>query len=186
MSTSSAWLYWLIVGCEAAFWVVLVLALAIRYLLKLPQLSRVFLWSLPGIDLLLLIFTAMDLHGGTVATIAHGLATAYVGFTLAFGGVLVKWADQRFAHRFAGGSAPTPAPTYGWPAVRYEFALWFRCILAWVIALALLVALIAFVDDSQKTRQLQVWPHAAVSTTFLWFFFGPVWRLVFFRRSAES
>jgi hypothetical protein len=186
VNTQSAWLYWLIIGCEAAFWVVLVLALAVRYLLKRPQLSRVFLWSLPGIDLLLLIFTAMDLHSGTMATLAHGLATAYVGFTLAFGGVLVKWADQRFAHRFAGGAAPAPAPSHGWPAVRYEFALWFRCIGAWVITILLLVALIAFIDDRARTRELDVWHQIAFGSTILWFVFGPVWRLVFFRHSAES
>ena len=50
-------LYALIVGCEAAFWLVLLLALVARYLLKRERLSRGLLYSLPGIDLLLLTFT---------------------------------------------------------------------------------------------------------------------------------
>ena len=31
-------------------------------------------------------------------SLREGLATAYVGFTIAFGSVVVEWADQRFAH----------------------------------------------------------------------------------------
>jgi hypothetical protein len=181
VTNDSAYLYWLIIGCEAAFWVVLAAALAIRYLLQRPRLSRIFLWALPAVDLLLLIFTALDLRSGTVATFAHGLATAYVGFTLAFGGVLVTWADQHFAHRFAGGPAPTAAPDLGWAAVRYEFALWLRSIGAWVIALPLLIALIAFIDDEAKTQALENWFRYAFGSVFLWFIFGPLWRLVFFR-----
>src|SRR3954462_3715356 len=101
MPGHSNYLYGWIVGCEAAFWFVLVLALASRYLLKNEKVSRTLLFSLPLIDLALLAFTAMDLKSGTPATFAHGLATAYVGFTVAFGAVAVGWADQRFAFRFA-------------------------------------------------------------------------------------
>src|SRR5262245_48972662 len=116
MASNSAWLYWLIVGCETAFWLLLVLALAARYLLRNARLSRALLLSLPVVDLLLLAFTAVDLESGTPATFAHGLATAYVGFTVAFGSVAVAWADRHFAHRFAGGPVPEKAPSIGWPA----------------------------------------------------------------------
>jgi len=184
MSASSAYLYWLIIGCEAAFWVVLGIALAARYLFARERLSRALLFTLPGIDLLLLVITAIDLKSGTPATFAHGLATAYVGFTLAFGGVLVKWADARFAHRFAGGPAPAPAPSLGWPAVRHEFSLWLRNIVAWVIALVCLNALIAFVGDAANTSELKQWYEFAFGTTLLWFMLGPLWRLVFFKREG--
>ena len=100
MFTQSAYLYALIIACEAAFWVVLALALVARYVFRRMGLSRVLLFALPVVDLMLLVFTALDLRSGTPATFAHGLATAYVGFTVAFGGSLVDWADQRFAHRF--------------------------------------------------------------------------------------
>ncbi|HEU5137901.1 MAG TPA: nuclear transport factor 2 family protein [Steroidobacteraceae bacterium] len=179
-------LYWLIVGCEAAFWLVLALALAVRYLLGHATLSRALLLSLPAIDLLLLAFTAVDLKSGTPATFAHGLATAYVAFTVAFGSVVVRWADDRFAHRFAAGPPPVMPPKYGWPAVRYEFALWFRSILAAVIAILLLIALIAFIDDEKVTAPLHAWFGFAAMWTGAWFIFGPVWSMVFFRRGQRD
>lgn len=184
METESAYLYWFIVGCEAAFWIVLLLALVARYLLKRESLSRALLLSLPGVDLLLFAFTTMDLKSGTTATFAHGLATAYVGFTVAFGSVMVRWADERFAHRFASGPAPAGPPGFGWPAVRYEFNLWFRCIVAWVIAVILLIALIAYVDNEEGTKELLEWFRFAVGCIVLWFIFGPLWRLVLFRRAS--
>jgi len=82
MSNQPAHLYWLILGCEAAFWLLLVLALVVRYVLRRKQLSRALLFALPAVDMLLLATTALDLRAGTPATFAHGLATAYVGFTI--------------------------------------------------------------------------------------------------------
>jgi hypothetical protein len=41
--------------------------------------------------------------------------------------VAVGWADQRFAHWFASGPAPVKPPAHGWPGIRYELFLWFRC-----------------------------------------------------------
>lgn len=183
--SSSAALYAAIIGCEVAFWVVLGLALAARYLLRRERLSRGLLLSLPAVDLLLLTFTALDLHGGTVATFAHGLATAYVGFTVAFGGILVEWADQRFAHRFAGGPPPVASPSRGWPGVLYELKLWGRCIVAWIITIVLLIGLIAFIDNEANTHELESWFRIAFGSTFLWFVFGPLWTLVFFRREES-
>lgn len=186
MPSDATFLYWLIVGCEAAFWLVLALALAARYLLSQTSLSRALLFSLPVIDLLLLAFTAVDLKTGTPATFAHGLATAYVAFTVAFGSVVVRWADDRFAHRFAAGPAPVKPPAYGWPAVRYEFGLWFRCILASVITIVLLIALIAFIGDETVTAPLHSWFLIAAGWTVAWFIFGPAWSLVFFRRGKSA
>lgn len=186
MTDSSALLYGLIIGCEAAFWLLLALALAARYLLRREGLSRALLLSLPVVDLLLLVFTAVDLRGGTPATFAHGLATAYVGFTVAFGSVAVSWADRHFAFRFAGGPAPMKAPSLGWPAVRYEFALWVRSIVAWIIAVVLLIGLIAFIDNDAITEPLQQWFQIASGSIFVWFIFGPAWSLVFFRRTAKT
>jgi hypothetical protein len=137
----------LIVACEAAFWVVLALGLAMRYLARREALSRILLLCLPAVDLLLLTITTIDLRGGTTATFAHGLATAYVGFTIAFGALAVRWADVRFAHRFAGGPPPARPPTRGWSVIRTELELWLRSIVAWIITLALLSALIALVGD---------------------------------------
>jgi len=182
MPAQSLFLYSLIVGCEAAFWVVLAAALAARYLVKRETLSRALLLSLPAIDLLLLVFTAVDLESGTTATFAHGLATAYVGFTVAFGSIAVSWADARFAHRFAAGPPPTRAPNRGWPAVRYEFALWVRCIVACIITVVLLAALIWYIGNEATTEALNEWFRIVFGAVILWFIFGPIWSLVFFRR----
>jgi hypothetical protein len=186
MQTDTALLYWLIIACEAAFWLVLVLALAARYLLRREDLSRVLLFSLPVVDLLLLVFTAWDLRSGTPATFAHGLATAYVGFTIAFGSVAVSWADQHFAFRFADGPPPVKAPSVGWAAVRYELGLWIRSLVAWLIAIVLLIGLIAFLDNEAITQPLHQWFRIAFGSAIVWFIFGPLWSLVFFRRTVTN
>jgi hypothetical protein len=173
----------LIVGCEVAFWVVLLCSLALRYLWQRPTLSGRLLWSLPAIDLLLVLLTALDLQRGATATVAHGLAAVYVGFTVAFGGVAIRWADAQFAYRFAGGPAPPGAPA-GWAAVRLELSLWLRCIGAWVIALGLITALIGWLGMSAATQPLERWYRLALGCVFFWFVFGPLWSLVFFKRSA--
>src|SRR5690606_40858753 len=95
-----------IVGCEIGFWVLLVSGLVARYLLRLRRLSTVLLVATPLVDLVLLIASVLDLRRGTVANVTHGLAAAYIGFSIAFGHNMIRWADQRFAHRFAGGPPP--------------------------------------------------------------------------------
>ncbi len=175
----STYLYWLVIGCEVAFWVVLLLALAARYLLRRDRLSRGLLLALPCVDILLLVLSALDLRGGKPASFAHGLATAYVGFTVAFGSLVVRWADQRFAHRFAGGPAPPPSPKHGWAIVRLDVMLWLRALLAWAITIALLFSLIAFIGEDAATPELRQWFHIAFGSTILWFAFGPLWSLLF-------
>jgi len=175
----SSTLYLLIIGCEVSFWVMLVLALGVRYLLRRKKLSHILLLTLPALDLALLCFTAIDLGSGTPASFAHGLAAAYVGFTVAFGSVAVSWADQRFAHRFANAPAPSKAPTLGWPALRYELLLWLRCLVAAAITMILLLGLIVFVNNESATVALNEWFGIAIGCVVVWFVFGPVWTLVF-------
>jgi hypothetical protein len=172
-------LYVLIVVCEVAFWLTLLLGLVVRYMLRRRSLSRWLLLSLPLIDILLLIFTALDLAAGATVTFAHGLAAVYIGFTIAFGSIAVRWADAHFAHRFAAGSAPPKPPNRGWKAVRYELGLWLRCIAAWIIALGLLSTLIAFLGNETPTESLQIWYRLGIGSVFFWFLFGPLWTLIF-------
>lgn len=178
-------LYVLIVGCEVAFWVVLLASLVARYLLRREVLSRWLLRSLPVIDLLLLGVTALDLKAGSTATIAHGLAAVYVGFTITFASVAVRWADAHFAYRFASGPVPAKPSTTGWGPVRLEFGLWLRCICAWIIALALVEGLIAYVGNDAITNPLRAWYKFGFGCVFFWFIFGPAWSLVFLRREAR-
>jgi hypothetical protein len=172
-------LYALIIACEVGFWLVLLAALVSRYIVRRQGLSRWLLLSLPLIDVLLLILTALDLRAGTTPAFAHGLAAVYVGFTIAFGPVAVRWADAHFAHRFASGPAPPKAPGRGWAVVRYDLGLWLRCIVAWIIALVLISAMIAFLGSGELAEPLQIWYRIAFGGVFLWFVFGPLWSLVF-------
>ena len=50
MPGESYLLYALIVACEVGFWVILLLALAVRYVRREERLSRVLLFCLPLID----------------------------------------------------------------------------------------------------------------------------------------
>ena len=177
MPSETYLLYALILACEVGFWVVLLVALAVRYLLLKERLSRALLLCLPLIDVLLLIFTAIDLRRGSSATFAHGLAAAYVGFTVAFGGMAVKWADAHFAYRFAAGPVPPKAPSRGWAAVRYDFNLWGRCIVACIITMALVEMLVRFVGSGEATQPLLAWHRHAFGCILLWFLFGPAWSL---------
>jgi hypothetical protein len=149
MLTESTLLFAFIVACELGFWIVL----------------------------LLLFFTATDLRRGTTATFAPGLAAAYIGFTVAFGGLAVKWADAHFSPRFAAGPAPGSSPSRGWALVRYDFKLWGRCIAACLITIALVEALSGFVGNSEATSALLAWHQHAFGCIVLWFLFGPAWSL---------
>jgi hypothetical protein len=186
MSLGDNTLYVLIVGCEAAFWVVLFSGLAARYILRWDRISWLLLLCVPLTDLALLVFTVMDLNNGATATFAHGLATAYVGFTIAFGSTMIRWADQRFAYRYGGGPPPSLPPTHGWAAVWYEIKLWGLCILASCIIYILLIAMIGFVGAPGRTEALNIWFRIPLGTVFFWFIFGPLWSLVFFKREPTN
>ena len=169
----------IIIGCEIGFWIVLLAGLAARYLLARKALSTVLLVSVPFIDLILLAATVIDLGRGSTASFAHGLAAAYIGFSVAFGSVTIGWMDTWFAHRFAGGEAPAPAPSHGWALVRYEMVWWLRCVLAVAVTMTLVFAAIHFIDDPARTEELEAWLVLSVFTVVLWFVFGPLWVLLF-------
>jgi hypothetical protein len=61
-----------------------------------------------------------------------------------------------------------------------EVAFW-----PWFITLALLGALIEFLDDELVTAALGRWDRIAFVSVVLWFVFGPVWSLLSFRREAK-
>jgi hypothetical protein len=182
LPTPYSHLYWLIVGCEIGFWLLLLAALATRYVLKREPLSKALLLTLPVIDLLLLVFTVLDMRSGTPAAFPHGLAAAYVAFTIAFGPVAVSWADQHFAYHFASGSKPLGPPKQRWLAVRHELGLWLRCIVAAAITMGLVVAMIAVIDNDPQTEALREWFRIAFGMVIFWFIFGPLWTTLFFKR----
>jgi hypothetical protein len=187
MAGHSLHLYGWIVACEVAFWAVLAIALTVRYGVGRARASRMLLLLLPAIDVLLLACTALDIAAGTRATFAHGLAIAYLGFTVAFGPLAVRWADSQFARHFTGSRPPSAVVARGWPAVLADLKLWLRCVLAWAITLLLLGALVTVLGDDAATRPLLIWYRIAVGSVVFWFVLGPLWSLVLLnRRRADA
>jgi hypothetical protein len=129
----------LIIACEVAFWILLVAGLAARYLLRARTLSAILLICAPLVDVVLLVASAIDLRGGGQANAAHGLAAIYIGVSVAFGSQLIRWADQRFAHRFVAGPAPQRPPKYGPEHAAYERGQWLRHLLAYVVAAVVVI-----------------------------------------------
>jgi hypothetical protein len=123
--------------------------------------------AVPVVDLVLLTVTVIDLAGGATARFGHGLAAAYIGFSIAFGHRIVRWADERFAHRFAGGPPPPP-PSDGWSRVRSEWCDLARALLAWTIGCGLLAAAIAIVDDAARTEALEGWIGQLTAVVLIW------------------
>jgi hypothetical protein len=144
----------LIVACEIGFWVLLGAGLAARYLLRARALSAALLISVPLVDVVLLAATALDLRRGGEAGLTHGLAAVYIGVSLAYGHQLMDWADQRFAHRFAGGPAPVRPPRTGRAHAARERRQWLRHLLAFAVAATVLAVLTLIVGDPGRTVPL--------------------------------
>ena len=147
----------LIIACEIGFWIVLSGGLVARYLLRRPRLGAALLICVPLVDLVLLAATTVDLARGATAGFGHGLAAAYIGVSVVFGPGMVRWADERFAHRFAGGPPPTRPPRSGPERTRYEWREFAKALLVWAIACGLLLVAIAVVGDADRTAALEGW-----------------------------
>jgi hypothetical protein len=168
-----------IAACEVGFWVILGAGLVARYLLRMRRLGAVLLLCVPLVDLVLLIATVIDLRRGAEANFTHGLAAAYIGFSIAFGHTMVRWADQRFAHRFAGGPPPWKPPKGGWKRARYEWREWFKGLAGWAVACGLLVGGIILVDDPSRTEQLNAWIWRLTVALVVWLIAFPLWATLF-------
>ncbi|MEV7883606.1 hypothetical protein ACWD3I_20915 [Streptomyces sp. NPDC002817] len=152
----------LIVACEVAFWVLLAAGLAFRYVFGMPRVGLVLLLCEPLLELVLFIVTAVDLRGGAEPDWKHGLAAVYIGFTVGLGHSTMRWADARFAHRFAGGPPPVRPPKYGTARAVHEWKVAGRWILAAVVAMTLLQAAIWYVGGEGGTDSLRTWQQRMV------------------------
>jgi bacteriorhodopsin len=157
-----------IVGSEIGFWVVLGTGLVLRYALGRPRAGAVFLALAPLVDLILLVVTVLDLRSGAPARTEHGLAAAYIGFSVAFGHSTIRWADVRFAHHFAGGPAPDTRDKYGTARAIKEWKIFGLAVIAWLVSCVLLLAAIALVGDAD-TSQLRGWIIRLTATLAIWF-----------------
>lgn len=164
-----------IVGCEIGFWVVLLAGLVARYLLRRRRLGAVLLMCVPLVDVVLLVAAAFDLRGGGTADATHGLGAVYLGMSVAFGHSMVRWADERFAYRFAGGPPPRKPPKYGAAKVRREWREWGKFALGWVIACGLMLLAIAAVGAPERTEALWGFIGSLSLILGIWFVVGPLW-----------
>lgn len=167
-----------IVGCEIGFWVFVVAGLVFRYILGMKRIGALLLVATPVVDLVLIIATVIDLRNGATASFVHGLAAVYIGVSVAFGHRMIRWADVRFAHRFAGAPAPEPKPKHGAAHARRERQTWFLHLLAWMIGSVILLGMIWFIDDESRTTEL--WSMisrwgAILGIDFIWSFSYTFW-----------
>ena len=147
----------LIIACEVAFWVLLALGLSLRYLARMPRAGVTVLLCEPLLELVLLIVTAIDLRNGAEPDWKHGLAAVYIGFTVAYGHYMIRWADGHFAHRFVDGPPPAKPPRYGMARAVHEWKMAVRTLLAAAIAAGLLQAAAWYVGDAGQASSLHEW-----------------------------
>jgi hypothetical protein len=73
---------------------------------------------------------------------------------------MVRWADQRFAHRYAGGPAPVRPPRAGRAHAARQRRQWLRHLLAYATAAVVLGVFTLLVGDVGRTAPLWavMWP----------------------------
>ncbi|HET6706504.1 MAG TPA: hypothetical protein VFH84_16125 [Amycolatopsis sp.] len=171
---------------EIGFWVFIAAGLAVRYVLRAKRASAVVLAMVPLVDVVVLVATVLDLSAGGKPGFTHGLAAVYLGFSVVFGPSMVRWADERFAHRFAGGPPPPPK-LQGRERARYEWREWGKCVLACGLAAVALLAAIFAIGEPDRVAPLWGWLPRLGTVTTIWLFAGPVWQELFgTREEARS
>ncbi|MEV7095518.1 hypothetical protein AB0M80_22000 [Amycolatopsis sp. NPDC051045] len=187
---------------EIGFWVFIAAGLAVRYVLRARRASAVLLAMVPLVDVVVLVATVLDLSAGGRPGFTHGLAAVYLGFSVVFGPGMVRWADARFAHWFAGGSravpgggaagpgrpsGPAPPPKrQGREKARHEWREWAKCLLACGLAAAALLAAIFAIGEPERVAPLWAWFPRLGSVSVIWLFAGPVWEELFGKGEREE
>jgi hypothetical protein len=163
------------IACEVGLWVLLGAGLVLRYVLGFRLLSTITLVGIPLLDLARVLAVAVDLHRGTPVGSVHVVAAFLLAFSVAFGPAIVRWADVRFAHRFAGGPAPRKVPKHGPERMAHLMREWYRVVGTAAIASVVLVVLILFFAAPQDQAGLWWWIGRAWAVVGLWYVVGPLW-----------
>jgi hypothetical protein len=161
--------------CEVGLWVFIGVGLGLRYLVRLRRTSTVVLAAIPLLDLVLVVAVAVDLHRGTPASTIHGLGAVYLGSSVAFGPAIVRWADARFAYRFADGPAPVRVPKHGPERRRHLCREWHRVVGAAAIASVTLLGLALLFADGTQAQTLYWWIGRCWGIAGIWLVAGPLW-----------
>nr|WP_245533472.1 hypothetical protein [Actinoalloteichus spitiensis] len=168
-----------IAAAEILFWLLILVGLAVRYLLRQRRLSGLVLTSVPLVDIVILVLTVVDLRGGGDPGAVHGLAAVYLGVSVAFGPSMVRWADQRFAYRYAGGPPPVRPPRRGPGKVRHEWREWRKLVLAWGISCSVLLLLIVLSPSGSDVEALWGWAARFTVVLAIWLVAGPLYSTLF-------
>ncbi|MCM3749572.1 hypothetical protein M3223_19660 [Paenibacillus pasadenensis] len=142
----------LIIGCEIAFWALVVAGLSFRYILRMPRTGAALLIATPIVDLILLAAVLVDLQQGGTAGLTHSLGAIYIGVSIAWGHSFIAWADVRFRHRFAAGPAPVKPAKYGRKHAARERRGWLSHLLAFAIGAGILYGMILYIGDVKRTE----------------------------------
>lgn len=144
---------WTIVACEIGFWVFVIGGLVTRYLLNQKRLGLFLLAMTPVVDLLLLIVTSIDIYRGAPATIAHGIAPIYLAVSIVYGKSMIRWADERFVY-YVKRQGPKPRRRIGMEYAKHSMKESLKHVLAFMIGGAMLLGMIAYIGDADKTEEL--------------------------------
>ncbi|MFF3223094.1 hypothetical protein ACFYV7_09880 [Nocardia suismassiliense] len=110
----------------------------------------------------------------------------YRGVSVAFGPAIVRWADVRFAHRFAGGPAPVKLAKGTPEKVAALWKEWNRAVLAAAIASVALGSIIVTVAEGEQATSLWWWVGRSWTVVGLWLVFGPLWEEMSSPRTAKQ
>ncbi len=144
---------WLIIFCEVAFWVVILLGLVSRYILKQKALGLFFLALTPVIDLILLITTSVDLMNGATAETPHAIAAVYISVSLVFGKSMIKWADDRFRY-YVMKEGPKPYKPVGYAYSKSYAKSWLKHLLSYIIGTGILHLIVYLIHDKSRTEAM--------------------------------
>lgn len=144
---------WLIIFCEVAFWVVILLGLVTRYVFKQKKLGLIFLALTPVIDLILLITTAVDLMNGATAETPHAIAAVYISVSIVFGKSMIQWADDRFRY-YVMKEGSKPEKPSGFAYAKLYAKSWFKHLLSYIIGTGILHLIIYLIHDKSRTEAM--------------------------------
>lgn len=166
-----------IIACEIGFWIILGAGLLTRYVFRQQRLGLALLACTPLVDVVLLVVSIVDLSRGGDPQWTHGLSALYLGYSILFGHDMIRWADQRVAHRFAGGPPPYKVPKHGPVRQRHEWKLFGKAAAASLIAAGISGILIAVTDAGKRDDAVTVTLPRIGIVLVIWFLTGPIWEL---------